>query len=579
MSGNCSPGDCHRHFNKVILMFRAAAIVVFLLLPSFAFAAPATAPATRQAEVVPPRAASRVIAVTVYQGNALVTRQVQVGEGLGLMELVVGPLPPQTVDSSLYTEASDGIRILTTRYRSRAVKEDTRVEVRAKEEQSAQLAHENLELQKQTEVAGQNVALLGKLENFTASTLSSLTDKGMLNAENTLKLANFIMETRGTLGKSEVDIQRQIAANTESIQFLQRQIAELAAGADRTEREAVIVVDKANAAGGSVRLNYLVNSAGWQPQYKLRAAGEKDPVTVEYLAAIEQQSGEDWTGVDLVLSTAQPMLNAAPPDLLALDVDVTDLSAIAGRNGQNPQAVLNKLDSYRQAKALRAQAQKEQVDNNNEFALGSLNSAAASEQYAELLAHDVPGEAAAPVREGPSVAYHLEHKLTVPTRSDQQFVEIARIELEPTYFYKTVPVLSRHVYRQANLTNQSKYVLLPGEATMYVGTDFVGRMTLPLVAIGEQFVAGFGVDPQLQVDRQLVAKSHAVQGGNQVQTYDYRIRVSSFKPNDVALQVWDRLPHAETEALAVELVKSSPELSLDVEYVRNDRRRICFGGI
>ena len=60
-------------------------------------------------------------------------------------------------------------------------------------------------------------------------------------------------------------------------------------------------------------------------------------------------------------------------------------------------------------------------------------------------------------------------------------------------------MLTTHVYRLADLANKSEYVLLPGEATMYVGTDFVGRMNLPLVAIGEQYTVGFGVDPQLQV--------------------------------------------------------------------------------
>jgi uncharacterized protein (TIGR02231 family) len=395
----------------------------------------------------------------------------------------------------------------------------------------------------------------------------------MFSAENTMKLATFLMETRSTIGAGDVDVQQQIALNSESIEFMKRQLAELAAGADRTEREAVIVVDKANAPAGKVRLNYLVSAAGWRPQYKLRAAGEKDPVTIEYLAAIEQQSGEDWAGVDLVLSTAQPMLNAAPPELLALNVDATDISLnnTSNNSNQNPQMVMKKLQSLNNAKQLRQQAQKESQENNDQVAQTSLNSAAASEQYAELVAEEQPGVAGMAVREGPSVAYHLPTKLTIPSRNDQQYVEIARIELEPGYFYKTVPVLSRHVYRLANLTNKSKYVLLPGEATMYVGTDFVGRMTLPLVAIGEQFVAGFGVDPQIQVERVLTAKNHAVQGGNQVQTYDYRIRVNNFKETDVTLQVWDRLPHPETEAVAVELVKSTPELSADAEYLHGDR--------
>src|SRR5207253_5161625 len=101
-------------------------------------------------------------------------------------------------------------------------------------------------------------------------------------------------------------------------------------------------------------------------------------------------------------------------------------------------------------------------------------------------------------------------------RNDEQVVEVARFDLTPDYFYKAVPVLTQHVYRLANLTNKSQHVLLPGEATMYLGTDFVGRTNLPLVAIGEQFTAGFGVDPQLQVQRQLVDKTRSTQGDNQV---------------------------------------------------------------
>ena len=49
-------------------------------------------------------------------------------------------------------------------------------------------------------------------------------------------------------------------------------------------------------------------------------------------AAIEQQTGEDWTGVDMTLSTAQPQLNATPPELFALDITVVGRAraAIAG---------------------------------------------------------------------------------------------------------------------------------------------------------------------------------------------------------------------------------------------------------
>ena len=49
------------------------------------------------------------------------------------------------------------------------------------------------------------------------------------------------------------------------------------------------------------------------------------------------------------------------------------------------------------------------------------------------------------------------------------------------------------------------------------------------MAIGESFTAGFGVDPQVQVERTLVSKTETQQGGNQVHTYTYRMRYQQFQ--------------------------------------------------
>ena len=49
---------------------------------------------------------------------------------------------------------------------------------------------------------------------------------------------------------------------------------------------------------------------------------------------------------------------------------------------------------------------------------------------------------------------------------------------------------------------------------------------------------------------------------------EYRILVSSYRPEKVRLQLWDRLPHAEVETLNVNLVKAAPEVSRDPLYLR-----------
>ena len=518
------------------------------------------------------KAASRVTAVTVYQENALVTREVAVPEGKGTVELVVTPLPPAVVPRSLFSEGGDGLRVLNTRYRARAVKEDTRAAVRAKEEEIKRLQNEAQRVRKEMEAAVQDAAFLQKLEAFTGATMQTATEKGKLDGDATIKLSRFVMKSRTEKASAIVGHEQALQAIAEAITFAQRQLQELSAGSSRTEIDAVIVVDKANAPAGTVRLNYLVGAATWKPLYRLRAGGEKDPVSLEYQAAIEQQSGEDWTDASVTLSTALPSLSATLPELLPLEINaVADEVAAVASAGEGPiSGGLTVEQNRAYARMYRGKAQQEMDGVDSKVGGALLNQAAALDQAEELLAKgDDAAEARTPSPAGgPSVTHHLAGRLSIPSRREAQLVEVTRFAMTPEFFARAVPVLSPRVYRLAKLTNTGDTVILPGEATMYVGRDFVGRMTLPQVAVGEPFTVGFGVDPQLQIGRRLAKKTQAVQGGNQVQTYEFRIVARNFRSTPVTLQVWDRLPKPESSAVAVSLTEARPELSGDALYNR-----------
>jgi len=538
---------------------------------------------------------SRVVKVTVYPNRALVTREVEVPAGQGLVELVVPELPQRTVDSSLYSEGSEGVRVLSTRFRTRPVIEDTREDVRKLEDEKKKLQIAAEKIQAETTSITQNMQMLAKLEGFTDRTAVHSTDKGGLNGDTVITLAKYVMEQRADKAKEKLALKQQLDTIQEQAQFVARKLADLTSGSTRVERDAVLIVDRANG-GGTVRLNYLVDRVSWQPQYKLRAgASSKDPVEMDYLAGLTQQTGEDWNQVDLTLSTAERTLNAAPPELTKLEVTVVARASLPGGGMPGPRqggfgkgkgpgfdAFAGQSQKDLQQKALEARLGALQAYRSQDIkkATSQLNSAAALEQAgemmktrAEILAEKRPdGRSGGPGRnDGPSVTYHLKARLTVPSRKDEQVIEVAKLKLEPRYYYKAVPVLNRHVYRLADLANNSGHVLLPGEATMYQGPDFVGRMSMPLVAVGEEFTAGFGVDPQLQVQRQMADKAKATQGGNEVLTYKYSILVSSYKREPVRLQVWDRLPHAESEIAGVTLVKAAPQLSKDGLYLREGR--------
>ena len=537
-------------------------------------------------------APNKITSVTVYQNTALVTREVTLPEAAGQAEVVVSPMPPATVQSSLYAEGTDAVRVLSTRFRTRAIAEDNREEVRKLEAEIKLVMKGLAEQDADMRAVTANLAFTTKLEVFTTATMSTLTEKGQLDAEKTLLLAKSIRDDRTKYIKEEAKLKAQMAADNEKLAFLRVQLQEKSGGVSRTERDAVIVVDK-KAGAGTVKLNYLVSNATWKPQYKLRAAAKAgDPVAVEYQASVTQQTGEEWPNVNLILSTAQPLLNAAPPDLRTLEVAVggpalpgqpggglAGPGGIAGGyGGGRGEGTYGKelKDLEERAKGQRSAATDNFNKKSADEAFKLQNEAAATEQFRDLLcsAEDVAKGAGmgTPTGDAPSVTFRLKTKLTLPSRNDDQTLEIAKLELLPKFYYKAVPVLTPNVYRLADLTNTTEYILLPGEANMYLDSDFVGSAKMPLVAVGKPFTVGFGVDPQLQVQRKLMDKTRTTQGGNQVLTFKYKIMLSSYKAGAVDVQVWDRVPHAEAvNAIAVSIGKSDVALSTEPLYVRDDR--------
>jgi Domain of unknown function (DUF4139)/N-terminal domain of unknown function (DUF4140) len=638
---------------------------------------------------IPKPSASKIVAVTVYHGQALVTREVIVPEGAGVVELVVTPLPPETVAGSLYTEGNEGVRVLSTRFRTRAVKEDTRQEVRAREDLIKKLGLEAQRIEKEAAVHEQDLQYLSRLEGFTAMALNGLSDKGRLDSDAILALSKFVMDSRGVKSASEIDLRQKLQGNAEAADFARKQLAELSSGSSRLERDAVIVVQKSRLEPGTVRLGHLVGAANWWPQYRLRGAADNAPVRLEYLAAVVQQTGEVWPDVRVTLSTARPSLDAAPPDLLPLKMDIAgnemprkfggvpgfqsiapgmanaeteqsepleaqddrsrriayeldklvdmpfktdtplgdvldhirrltkgpafpdgipiyadpiglqdsdktlsdtvvfDLKQVSLRTSLNlllkqlgltfgihdgllhiTSSASDDVDELRKAAGGSALA----MDQAQTSGIATLNRRAAGDQAEEMRVDGQSMEGTSTIeKDGPSVSYSIAGNLGIPSRRDPQLLEVGRVELPAEYYAKAVPVLTPRVYRLAKLTNTSELVLLPGEATAYVGTEFVGRMKLPLVAVGEPFIAGFGVDPQLQVARRLIRKARTVQGGNQVFSYEFRIGLRNYRPGPVKVQLWDRLPDPAGEAVIVNLVKTSAELSTDALYQRTAR--------
>lgn len=531
----------------------------------------------------------RVEAVTVYRGQALVTRAVDLAASAGLAEIIVTDLPARVLPGSLYADGGTGVSVRSVQFRTRPVAEDVREDVRKIDGEIAALNDKLTEYSGSLERLTQQRAYIDKMENFVAPTAQAELTKGVLNAETLTKLAEFAFQKREEIGKKQFEVSKQARELQGQLELKSREREKLTAGSVRTVNEAVVFLNKEAAGPSTIKVRYLVDNATWSPSYNSRANPAAGEVTLDYFASVEQMSGEDWSGVSLELSTATPALAAKAP---LLDPMIVALAAPKpaepgqGKYDDLKKEIFSKQSALEQERnrvlAVNATANMPSrgMGGGRDATLGAplsdmsvalrtaergLNDLAGQSQLLDFVAADksfrrAEGRAQAPtMQEGVSVTYTLSGKTTVPSRTDRQLIQIASVPMKATFAKVATPVLTQFVYDQASLTNTSGMVLLAGPVTSYTGSAFVGSGNMATIAAGESFDLGFGIDSSLRVGKELVERTEAVQGGNRIVELTYRITAENFGDKPVKIRVSDRLPKAKDNEIRVSMVNSVPQ--------------------
>lgn len=531
---------------------------------------------------------SKVASVTLYRSQALVTRQVKVTGAQGAREIVVEGLPPQVVPGSLFAEGSNNVEVRAVRFRTRAVGETPREDIRKLELELKELRQKVAVNATQTLVANRKVQFIEALKNFVAPTTQVEITKGVLNAETLEKLSLFAFEQHAALGAEENRLTFELADLNEKVQHTEAKLAELNSGSTKQVFDAVIFADKMGDAEIDINLSYMVSNCGWSPAYTFRANTEKKEVLAEYSAIVQQMTGEDWNSVSITLSTASPGLSAAVPGLAPYHVTLAATpppgqqaqaggmggAGMAGMGGMGLDGLQTQLRSAKTKQNIALDNYRNTLDikGNNDFNW-QINMAANEAQNLELVCS--PEQLAAlqaDDQENANIAYELPTSVSLASRNDQQMIRILKAPLKNEFYHVAIPVLSRQIYREAELINSSTYDLLAGPVSVYLDGRFVGKTEVPTVARGQSFVVGFGTDMQMRTRRELAKREESVQGGNREVQFAYRLTVENYKDTEEKVRVLDRLPYSrDSMSVRVETDNLKDKLSEDAVYVRTEK--------
>ncbi|KAI1732970.1 protein F37C4.5 [Ditylenchus destructor] len=286
-----------------------------------------------------------------------------------------------------------------------------------------------------------------------------------------------------------------------------------------------------------LEITYQVYQSYWRPSYDVRIQTEGDTPRLKlvYLGNVSQMSGEDWTDVDLLLSTGSPRLGGKLPELRTL-------------RAQFPQPKNQEVVQIQRMAACTATRRAKKSFMMNEM----------QDEYFPESLHVAETEVN---KSTLASTFTIPLKKTIPSDNSEHKVTIAVLEFVPVLHFDCVPSKNTNVFMTATVINASTYPLLPGMASVYVDNSFSSKVGLRAVAAGEKFDCPLGVDTCVKVQYKPAHKYQQQTGmlsKSAVTIHEQKISVKNTKSEPVLLTVHEHIPKSTDEKIKVKI--NSPEI-------------------
>ena len=266
---------------------------------------------------------SRIARVTVYPGSATVERVAKVGASA--RSLTVACLPATLDPQSLQISADAGVRV----GEFNVLTEDRDVASAC----ASTLDGRIRELEDQIAAVKAESGALQLVDSYLKGVAAGSAGEAAAGGRALPATPAQISATADVLRKSGQDALARTHQLKRRQEVLELALKPLAAERDRVAsqrtRVVSVTINLATERDAELRLTYQVRGPGWQPSYRATLDAPKASVQFERLALVAQNSGEDWSNVQLTLSTGQPhratqgrlprpwTLDIAPPPQLA----------------------------------------------------------------------------------------------------------------------------------------------------------------------------------------------------------------------------------------------------------------------
>jgi uncharacterized protein (TIGR02231 family) len=337
------------------------------------------------------------------------------------------------------------------------------------------------------------------------------------------------------LAASKLERQKQRRELKEELNLATARMRTLRPAASIRSRVAAVAVESSRSGQLTLRLSYLVPGASWRPTYRATLDADAGEVALVAEGVVRQSTGQDWTGVELHLSSASPAMGVEPPMLVSWFLRP---AALARGRGALEEVVV--ADGYAE------------VDRSYQNVLTLAPGTAdgdGSSTPAEALETEI-------VRSAYNVAFRVPGSSDVPADGTDHRMVLRQETLKANVVHRSVPGANDRAFLTAVTTSPEAYPLLAGPVRVFTGGAYLGSFPLKETGPGVELTIPFGVDNRIEVLRVPEPEMKSREGwtGKQKQVHKVeRTIVTNLMDRTATLVLEDRLPVSEDEQIVVQI--------------------------
>jgi uncharacterized protein (TIGR02231 family) len=334
------------------------------------------------------------------------------------------------------------------------------------------------------------------------------------------KLASEIQQTIRNLNEELQELD-------DRIQILQHNIGQIDSQRKTVSTYTVeVTLEVSSASDVELYVTYQTAGASWIPRYDVDLHPAK--TTLRRLAMVSNRTEEDWTEIDLTISTAiaRPVEAVEGSPFFITAYDPTTVVKTRPRDRRLKRAP--KPSMVAGAAAMAPPAPPPEIE----------------EEFAEAV-ETVSGIA----------VYELPKKMTIPSDHERHPVTLIEEELESTTVHYWYAEGMAEVVAQDRVVNNDN-MILPGKMKVFSEGDYIGETSVHQISPREEFKIGTRVAYDVKAEKKLVEREMEKAGvlrGKLRRSYKYRLEIQSFSKRKIEIEVFDRVPHSVSTQIEVKI--------------------------